>query len=55
MEFYENFMPRRKHTSKQISHQLPNWHVFELVYEASARKGLGHFPLSEAENRSIFL
>ena len=54
MEFCENFMPRWKQTRKQISHQVPNWHVFELVYEASARKGLGYFPLSEAKKRNRF-
>ena len=54
MEFCENFMPRWKQTRNQISHQVPNWHVFELVYEASARKGLGYFPLSEAKKRNRF-
>ena len=54
MEFCENFMPRWKQTRKQISHQVPHWHVFELVYEASARKGLGYFPLSEAKKRNRF-
>ena len=54
MEFCENFMPRWKQTRNQISHQVPHWHVFELVYEASARKGLGYFPLSEAKKRNRF-
>ena len=54
MEFCENFMPRWKQTRKQISHQVPNWHVFELVYEASARKGLGYFLLSEAKKNRFF-
>ena len=54
MEFCENFMPRWKQTRKQISHQVPHWHVFELVYEASARKGLGYFALSEAKKRNQF-
>ena len=54
MEFCENFMPRWKQTRKQISHQVPHWHVFELVYEASARKGLGYFPLSEAKKINRF-
>ena len=54
MEFCENFMPRWKHTRKQISHQLPNWHVFELVYETSPRKGLGYIPLSEAKKSRFF-
>ena len=54
MKFCENFMPRWKQTRKQISHQVPHWHVFELVYEASARKGLGYFPLSEAKKRNRF-
>ena len=54
MKFCESFMPRWKQTRKQISHQVPHWHVFELVYEASARKGLGYFPLSEAKKRNRF-
>ena len=54
MEFCENFMPRWKQTRKQISHQVPNWHVFELVYEASARKGLGYLLLSEAKKKNRF-